>query len=246
MNETTSRLSGSVIAENYRGIREKIARACARVGRDPAEVTIVAVSKTVGLREVACAIEVGIHDFGENRANLFNAKRDAFPNEQWHFIGSIQTNKIREFVGRAALVHSVASERALLGVAKRAQSMGVTQSLLLEVNVSGESSKDGITPALLPDLLHIAAGLEGIEVRGLMTLAPQGDQAAARLTFRGLRELRDLYEPHFEMTERIQLHELSMGMSEDYPLAVEEGATIVRVGRSIWLEEALVDERRLE
>jgi pyridoxal phosphate enzyme (YggS family) len=245
---TTSRTfsSGAIeeaIADNYRRVRDEIARVCARVGRDPAEITIVAVSKTVGLEEVARAIEAGIHEFGENRTNLFNAKRDAFPAERWHFIGSIQTNKIKEFVGRAALVHSVASERALRGVAKRAQSIGVTQRLLLEVNVSGEPSKDGVVPAELPDILTVASGLEGIKVCGLMTMAPQGDKAAARLTFSGLRELRDRYAPRFEMTGRIQLCELSMGMSEDYPLAVEEGATIVRIGRSIWAGEACVDLR---
>jgi pyridoxal phosphate enzyme (YggS family) len=192
------------------------------------------VSKTVGREEVACAIEAGIHEFGENRTGPFNEKRDAFPHERWHFIGSIQTNKIKEFVGRAALVHSVASERVLRAVAKRAQTMGVIQELLLEVNVSGEVSKDGVMPALLPDLLHIASGLEGIKVCGLMTMAPQGDEDAARLAFRGLRELRERYKATFEITERIHLYELSMGMSEDYALAVEEGATIVRIGRSIW------------
>jgi pyridoxal phosphate enzyme (YggS family) len=234
--------SDSVIADNYRRIREDIARACARVGRDPAEVTVVAVSKTVGLEKVADAIEAGIHEFGENRTNLFNEKHDAFPGERWHFIGTIQTNKIKEFVGRAALVHSVASERALRGIAKRAQAIGATQQLLLEVNVSGEPSKDGVAPVALPDILSVASGLEGIEVCGLMTMAPQGDQVAARLAFRGLRELRDRYAPLFEMTGRIRLRELSMGMSEDYSLAVEEGATIVRIGRSVWADEVRVGQ----
>jgi pyridoxal phosphate enzyme (YggS family) len=222
------------IADNYRIIRDNVVRACARVGRDPAEVTIVAVSKTVGLVEVACAVEVGIHNFGENRTNIFNEKRAAFPSERWHFIGSIQTNKIKDFVGRAALVHSVASERALGGIARRAHMLGIIQPLLIEVNVSGESSKDGVGPEELPGLLASASELEGIKVTGLMTMAPQGDEDGARAVFRSLRELRDCCAASVGVTERVQLRELSMGMSEDYPLAVEEGATILRIGRSIW------------
>jgi pyridoxal phosphate enzyme (YggS family) len=234
----TSRISSDEVSRNYHRIYDEIARACARVGRDPAEVTVVAVSKTVGVPEVACAIEAGLHDFGENRTSLFNEKRAAFPAERWHFIGSIQTNKIREFVGRAALVHSVASERVLRKVASRACTLGVVQRLLLEVNVSGELSKDGLMPSELPELLRIASELEGIEVCGLMTMAPQGDEQAARRAFAGLRELRDRYAAVFDITGRVRLCELSMGMSEDYPLAVEEGATIVRIGRSIWTEKA--------
>jgi pyridoxal phosphate enzyme (YggS family) len=228
----------SRIADNYRGICEDVARVCARVGRDPAEIRVVAVSKTVGPEEISQAVAAGIHDFGENRTKLFSARYEAFPEERWHFIGSIQTNKIKDFVGRAALVHSVASERALRQIARRAEALGITQKLLLEVNVSGEQSKDGITPSALPALLEAAADLEGIEVEGLMTMAPQGDPAVVRTTFAGLRQLRDTLRDRFEqpagITGRIRLRELSMGMSQDYPLAIEEGATILRIGRSMW------------
>ena len=192
-------------------------------------------SKTVGLSQVAVAIELGIHDFGENRTALFNEKCAAYPAEKWHFIGSIQTNKIKEFVGKAALVHSVASERALRAIASRALGKGCIQKVLIEVNVSGEASKGGVTPAELPGLLHSANDLEGIEVRGLMTMAPQGEPEVARATFAGLRELRDQLAPRFCTSGRVQLSELSMGMSEDYVIAIEEGATIVRIGRGIWL-----------
>lgn len=222
------------VAENHLRIRAEIDAACRRVGRSPSEVRLVAVSKTVGTAEVLAAIEAGIHDFGENRTAVFNEKRDAFPNERWHFIGSIQTNKIREFVGRAELVHSVASERVLVGISKRAVQLGLVQKLLIEVNVSGETSKDGVIPGELSGILRTAARMEGIEVCGLMTMAPQGDLERARTTFKALRGLRDRYRTDFEVTGRIQLRELSMGMSEDYAVAIEEGATIVRIGRSIW------------
>jgi pyridoxal phosphate enzyme (YggS family) len=224
----------SLIAENYVRIRAEIDAACKRVGREPSEVTLVAVSKTVGAAEVAAAIEAGMHDFGENRTSLFNEKRDAFPGERWHFIGSIQTNKIKEFVGKAELVHSVASVRALEGISRRAVQLGLVQKLLIEVNVSGEESKDGVTAEELPGVLRAASQLEGIEVCGLMTMAPQGDLEQARSTFAGLRHLRDHLKADFEVTGRIQLRELSMGMSEDFATAIEEGATMVRIGRSIW------------
>jgi pyridoxal phosphate enzyme (YggS family) len=224
----------SSIAENHLRIRAEIEAACRRVGRDPSEVTLIAVSKTVGVAEVAAAIEAGIHDFGENRTDPLKGKRDAFPGERWHFIGTIQTNKIKEFVGRVSIVHSVASKRVLAGISKRAVQLGIVQKVLIEVNVSGEESKDGVTPAELPDLLDTATLLEGVEVCGLMTMAPQGDFEAARATFAGLRGLRDRYRADFEVTGRIQLRELSMGMSEDFATAIEEGATMVRIGRSVW------------
>jgi hypothetical protein len=137
------------------------------------------------------------------------------------------------------LVHSVATERALRGIASRASDLGVVQKLLIEVNVSGEVSKDGAEPQALPSLLELASQLEGIEVRGLMTMAPQDDAAAARQTFRGLRHLRDEYAPLYADCCQVNLFELSMGMSDDYVIAVEEGATILRIGRGIWFDPSL-------
>jgi len=223
------------IFNNYQRILTEITEACTRVGRDPSLVKLVAVSKTVGHSEVATAISAGIRSFGENRVDQLREKQEAFPNMHWHFVGSIQTNKIKELVGRAELIHSVSSERALIAIAKRAQALDITQKLLIEVNVSGEESKDGIFPGQLDELLDRATELEGIAVRGLMTMAPQGDARAARAAFRGLRELRDSFIASYGGAGRIRLQELSMGMSEDFTLAVEEGATIVRIGRSIWI-----------
>jgi pyridoxal phosphate enzyme (YggS family) len=192
------------------------------------------VSKTVGLPEVAVALEAGQLDFGENRSLLFTEKQTAFPQARWHFIGSIQTNKVKHFVGRAALVHSVASEHALAAIARRAQLLNLRQDVLIEVNVSREESKDGIAPSLLPNVLELAQASDGVCVRGLMTMAPQGEPQTARLAFRGLRQLRDESAQKYHAPGSIELYELSMGMSEDYSLAVEEGATIVRIGRTIW------------
>jgi pyridoxal phosphate enzyme (YggS family) len=213
-----------------------MAEACERTGRALAEVALIAVSKTVGLAELAEARAVGQHDFAENRTGLFKERQAAYPEERWHFIGSIQTNKIKDFVGRATLVHSLASDHALIAVARRARLLGVVQDVLLEVNVSGEVSKDGLRPTGLVRLLELAcseAG-EGLRVRGLMTMAPQGNPVAARASFCGLRTLRDRYATSWHTPGRIELSELSMGMSEDYPLAIEEGATMVRIGRTVW------------
>jgi pyridoxal phosphate enzyme (YggS family) len=194
------------------------------------------VSKTVDMPEIACAQAAGQKDFGENRSLLLRQRQEAVPEARWHFIGSIQTNKVKDFVGRAALVHSVASERALVAIAQRAQALELQQDVLIEVNVSGEGSKDGIAPDLLHTLLGCALREEGagIVVRGLMTMAPQGDARRAREVFRRLRLLRDEYAERYRMAGRVELRELSMGMSEDYLLAIEEGATIVRIGRTIW------------
>ena len=225
------------------------------MGRSPDELKIIAVSKTVGFAEIEQAIAAGVHGFGENRTTPFKERCAAFPQQEWHFIGMIQTNKIKDFVGRAALVHSVASERALRAIDVRmaahvAQAALVTQAahvaqtapvvldsrqpILIEVNTSGEESKDGISPSELETLLTVATSLEHVEVKGLMTMAPISNESVIRETFRVLRELRDAHAPRFRQADNIELRELSMGMSDDYEIAVEEGATIIRLGRALF------------
>lgn len=199
------------------------------------DVTLVAVSKTVGPEEVRAAIAAGVHDFGENRTVLFKEKQMVFPDESWHFIGSIQTNKIKDFVGKATLVHSVASERALVAIAKRAEAAGLVQSVLLEVNMSGEAHKDGLSASGVDAVLDAACELAGVRVQGLMTMAAQGDLTAARKSFEGLGRLRDKYKEMYNNEKNVKLVDLSMGMSDDFGIAIEEGATIVRIGRSLWL-----------
>jgi pyridoxal phosphate enzyme (YggS family) len=214
-------------------VRGEIAAACATAGRDASEVRLVAVSKTVGAAEVAAARAVGVSDFGENRAAQFVEKQAIYPQARWHFIGRIQTNKLKQIVGRAALIHSVASERALQAIGAQAQRLGVVQELLIEINVSGEASKDGVSPTAAGELLKRASELQGVFVRGLMTMAPQGDARAAAATFAGLRELRERLAGG-GTASNVCLSVLSMGMSEDFPAAIANGATLVRIGRRIW------------
>lgn len=198
---------------------------------------MLAVSKTVGLEEVQEAARLGIHDFGENRSQMLLQKQTALPSEHWHFIGRIQTNKLKDVVGRAKLIHSVASEHAFEVINKLALKQQICQSVLLEVNVSGEDSKDGVSAAGAPALLEFARELPGVSVEGLMTMAPlepSASESTARSIFAKLRELRDNLVPIFEGVPNIRLNELSMGMSDDFEDAVKEGSTIVRIGRRLW------------
>lgn len=224
--------AGSGIAHRYQNVEKRVAAACQRAGRDVSDVRIVAVSKTVGLDEVEEAIGAGIHDFGENRARPFSQKVETFPGERWHFIGKLQTNKVRDVVGRAMLIHSVDSVHLLEAISRYADKRGNDQRLLIEVNVSGEESKSGFAPAEVAEALDAASKLPHVKVLGLMTMAPQGDLEVARQTFAGLRELRDELAPKY--SGNVELKELSMGMSEDFEVGIEEGATIIRVGRTIF------------
>ncbi len=222
----------SAIAERYEAVRRQARDAADRAGQDPDAVTVVAVTKTVGVREVGNAISAGCEDFGENRVQEFLGKYGLFPQVRWHFVGTLQTNKVKDVVGRAHLIHSVDSLRLLEHVELRARDAGVVQSVLLQVNVSGEASKHGFAPHEVEGAIRLAADLPHVQVKGMMTMAPLGRPEGARPVFRALRELRD--DLGARLPDRVELAELSMGMTNDFTVAVEEGATIVRVGRAIF------------
>ena len=220
------------IAERYRAVRERVAAAADIAGRDPADVTIVAVSKTVGPQKIERAMAAGIHDFGENRAQDFCDKRALFPDERWHFVGTLQSRKARFVVGKADLIHSVDRTRLLDVLGRSAAELGTVQAVLLQVNVSGEEQKHGFHPSEVEAALRQSSDYPNIRIQGLMTMAPLGPPEAARPTFRGLAELfARLGGMRFN---GVEMRELSMGMSNDYCVAVEEGATIVRIGRAIF------------
>ena len=220
------------IASRYEAVRRQVADAADCVDRDPSEVLIVAVTKTHGVESIRKALVAGVRDFGENRVQEFLGKYGLFPTANWHFIGTLQTNKAKDVVGRACLIHSVDSVKLLAEIDRRATAAGVVQPVLLEVNISGEASKHGFLPADVREALIEASRMPGVHVRGLMTMAPFGRPQDARWVFRELRELRDSLR---EMPlNGVELVELSMGMSNDFRVAVEEGATIVRVGGAIF------------
>lgn len=221
------------IATRLEAVRRQVADAADIAGRDPAEVTLVAVTKTVGVAEVQQAVVAGCHDFGENRVQELVGKYGLFPHERWHVIGTLQSNKVRDVVGRAHLIHSIDSRKLLNTVDRLAVEAGVVQPVLLQVNVAVEASKHGFAAEEVADALRDACELRGVEVRGLMTMAPLAARPDdVRWVFRQTRELLERLQaahigPH-------DLTELSMGMTNDFTVAVEEGATIVRVGRAIF------------
>jgi pyridoxal phosphate enzyme (YggS family) len=223
----------SVIAERYRKVLAQVADAADIAGRRPSEVTLLAATKTAGPAEIAQAVAAGMHDFGENRAPEFTAKRALFPSEHWHFIGTLQTNKVKQVVGRAELIHSVDTLHLLRVIDRRAQEVAVVQPVLLEVNVSSEATKHGMSLEESEEAVALACELPGVRVRGLMTMAPLAARPeSVRWVFaecaQWLGRLQALHRDGVELTE------LSMGMTNDFAVAVEEGATIVRVGRAIF------------
>ena len=222
--------------ERYEKASSELSAICQQAGRNPSEVVLVAVSKTVGLDDVQAAIEGGACDFGENRPDQLVEKQTHFPSSNWHFIGNIQSRRIRDIVGRACLIHSLFEESHARKIDEVAGAKDLVQDVLLEVNVSGEESKSGLEPQAVRDMLAFCRDLRHVRVRGLMTMAPQGDAEVARATFAGLRALRDELRAELPEDEAAAFSELSMGMSEDWREAVQEGATIVRIGRAIFSE----------
>jgi PLP dependent protein len=220
------------IAVRYEAVRRQVADAADACGRDPGDVTIVAVTKTVGVEEVTAALAAGVRDFGENRVQEFLGKYGLFPDARWHVIGTLQTNKVKDVVGKAHLIHSVDSMRLLSHIERRATERGIIQPVLLQVNVAGEEAKHGLTVADLPDAIREASQMDSVELRGLMTMAPLARAEDVRWVFRELREARDSLRA--TLPDRVELEHLSMGMSGDFRVAVEEGATIVRIGRALF------------
>ena len=228
-------IAATTVAERLAAVRAKIEAACERAGRDPSVVTLVGVTKTFGVDAVAEALAAGLTDLGENRAQELVPKaleaaergltaQDGLSPPRWHFVGHLQRNKVRDVLPNVAVLHSLDSVRLAEAIDGRA---AAPLPCYLEVNVSGEASKEGIEPSALPELLAAAARCANVKVAGLMTIAPLvDDPQQARPAFRSLRELAQAHG----------LAGLSMGMTNDYAVAIEEGATVIRVGRAIFGE----------
>lgn len=201
-----------------------MAAACERAGRDPYDVTLIAVTKTHAVSRVAAAAACGLRDFGENRIQEALPKIAALgvPGVRWHLIGHLQTNKINAALDAFDILHGIDSERLARAISERAKR---PIAMMLEVNVAGEASKFGVPPEDAGRIAGAIGRMPNIDLRGLMTVAPPASNAEdVRPVFRQLRELRDA----------IGLRDLSMGMTDDYGVAIEEGATFVRVGRAIF------------
>ena len=232
----------AAVAANLDRVREEIAAACRRAGRDEAGVRLVAVSKRIAPELVVAACRAGQWDLGENRVQDALARQDDFgpllveaglpaDNVRWHFIGHLQSNKAGRAAGRFALIHGVDSLRLAQRLAQSAEAAGRRESVLLEVNISGEAQKHGFLPDETVAALERVAMLPGLDVQGLMGMARFGaDEKELRETFAALRRLVE----SGRSTSGRPLPELSMGMSADFREAIAEGATIVRVGGAIF------------
>lgn len=222
------------LKENIEKVFERIDGACGKSGRNPGEIRLVAVSKKFPAAAVAAARGLGITDFGENYAQEFRDKRAelescAAGDVTWHFVGGLQRNKVRYLVGKVDLIHTVDSVPLAAELDKKASSAGVCVRTLVEINC-GEETKKGIPRRLLRKFLEEASEFRSVSFEGLMTMPPWSeDPEAGRRWFSMLREARDELAPEFPA-----LRELSMGMSGDLEVAIEEGATIVRVGSAIF------------
>ena len=226
----------SAIADNLRQVRDRIEHATARAGRDPGAVKLLAVTKTMAVERIREAIAAGAVILGENYVQEARRKIDAIGQGsiQWHFIGHLQINKAKYAVRLFDLIHAVDSYTLALELEKRGAASNKVVDCLIEVNLSREGSKFGIHKERAAELAHAMSGLKHISLKGLMTMPPYTDDPKeARPYFIALRELRDDIAK-----DGIPLPELSMGMSTDFAVAIEEGATMVRIGRAIFGERS--------
>ncbi|RLC82738.1 MAG: YggS family pyridoxal phosphate-dependent enzyme [Chloroflexi bacterium] len=227
------------IEANLRRVRERIAEAALRKGRRPEDITLVAVTKTIDPERILIAARLGVKHFGENRVQealrkipVVNQALGTPPT--WHMVGHLQTNKVRKALGIFDFIHSVDSVRLAREINKRAGRESKVVPILLEVNISGEATKFGFAPEEVEDAVREILSFPNLSVQGLMTIAPiVNDPEEARPFFRRLRELRDYLAEQFP---QIDWKHLSMGMTDDFEVAIEEGATMVRLGRAIFGE----------
>lgn len=218
------------VLERLAVIRQNIAESCAAAGRETDSVTLMAVTKTVSPELINLAVDQGVRVLGENRVQEFLSKRDDYRSSaEVQFIGHLQTNKVRQIVDKVSMIQSVDSLHLAEAIDKAAAQQGIVMPILLEVNIGGEESKSGVTPAALPQLLADTGKLPHLRVDGLMTIPPPcSDEAQQIQTFTAMQQL------YQQMQQLAPLKILSMGMSGDYAAAIRCGATIVRIGSALF------------
>ena len=225
-----------MLKENLDNVLKNIADSEERSGRKKGDVTLIAVSKTKPVEMIKGVYDLGVRDFGENRVQELTEKYDKLPSDiRWHLIGHLQTNKVKYIIDKAYMIHSVDSLKLANEISREAVKHSVTANILIEVNVSGEESKFGVSPEDLEDLIRKISVLPAIRIRGLMTVAPYVvDSEENRQIFIKMKQFAvDITRKNID---NVNMDCLSMGMSGDYTVAVEEGATFVRVGTSIFGE----------
>lgn len=222
------------IAENLSLVEEKIAAACARAGRKREEVKLIAVSKTHPVEAIKEAMRCGIRSFGENKVQELRDKMENLGEDlDWHLIGHLQTNKVKYVVGRVSLIHSLESTRLAEAIEKEACKRAVTADVLVEVNIAAEDTKFGVLPENVEEFVREVAKFEHIRVVGLMTVAPITQESEEnRKYFKNLNKI--MVDLNSKNIHNVSMNVLSMGMTGDYETAIEEGATLVRVGTGIF------------
>lgn len=225
-----------MLKERLKIVEENIAAACSRAGRDRSEVTLIAVSKTKPVSDIQEVYNCGIRTFGENKVQELLAKEEELPKDiEWHLIGHLQRNKVRQIVDKAALIHSVDSFRLAEEINIQGLKRKITVPVLIEVNAAGEETKFGVSAEDTMELVRQIADLSNIRVKGLMTIAPYVvDPEENRVFFRKIKQLS--VDIKNENIDNVSMDVLSMGMTGDYMVAIEEGATMVRVGTGIFGE----------
>ncbi|SCW27719.1 hypothetical protein SAMN02910400_00133 [Lachnospiraceae bacterium C10] len=225
-----------MITENLKIVEQKIQEACDRAGRDRNDVTLIAVSKTKPIECLKEAYDQGIRNFGENKVQELTGKIEEMPTDiKWHMIGHLQRNKVKYIAGKTELIHSVDSYRLAEEINIQAKKRGIVIPVLIEVNVAGEESKFGVSLDHAEQLIDEVASLDGITVKGLMTIAPYvEDPEENRPLFQALKNLS--VDIAAKNKDNVTMDVLSMGMTNDYQVAIEEGATLVRVGTGIFGE----------
>lgn len=223
------------VAINLKQLQERIAAVAKRAGRDPAEIKLVAVTKNVTIENIRAALTCGVTRMGENRVQELLSKYDQLPAEvEWHFIGHLQTNKVNKIVDKVSLIHSLDRWTLADTLNRAAVAKGRVCKVLVQVNVAGETTKSGLEPIETVDFITAARDLPGIEVVGLMTIAPWStDPENSRPVFKRLKEIAGIVG---EKVSDVSMDYLSMGMSGDWEVAVEEGANILRIGTAIFGE----------
>ena len=228
----------SDIRWNLVEVQEKIRQACLRVGRDPAEVTLIAVSKTKPVADIREAICCGVRTFGENKVQELTGKIEELQGEDalnWHMIGHLQTNKVKYLIGKTSLIHSVDSVRLAQAIDQESAKRSVITDVLLEINIADEDSKYGIDPEKTEEIVREIAALSHVRICGLMTVAPYTEAPEEnRVYFQKMRKL--LIDIGSKNIDNVSMDVLSMGMTGDYEVAIEEGATCIRVGTGIFGE----------
>ncbi len=225
-----------MLKDNLNNVEEKIRQACKRCGRDRSEVTLIAVSKTKPNEMLQEIYDLGIREFGENKVQEMCQKMDTLPEDiRWNMIGHLQTNKVKYIVGRTSLIHSVDSLKLAEEIQKQSVKKNVISDILVEVNIASEASKFGTTAEEAIALVKAISTLDHVKVKGLMTIAPYVENPGDnRRYFRQIRQLS--VDINNQNIDNVDMEILSMGMTGDYQVAIEEGATMVRVGTGIFGE----------